>query len=171
MKMTVGVDFSVKQLDWDDHTRLRLQFWDIAGQERFGHMTPMYFREAVGAFVVYDVTDPKSFEMVPQWKESLDANLSDDSFRLPVVLLGNKCDIDHETDSDMLDAFCKEKGFLCWFETSALNGTNINEAVNALVKEIMNNELPTQVIPKADVVDLAGGSSQQKEQRSRCPCS
>ena len=41
LKMTVGVDFTVKQIKWDDSTLLRLQFWDIAGQERYGHMTPV----------------------------------------------------------------------------------------------------------------------------------
>lgn len=55
-KATIGVDFYSKKLRWDANTTVRLQLWDIAGNERFGTMTKVYYREAVGAIVVYDVT-------------------------------------------------------------------------------------------------------------------
>ena len=130
----------------------------------------MYYREAVGAFVVYDVTDPRSFEMVAKWKESLDTHLSDSTYRLPVVLLGNKCDLVHDTNVAMLNEYCKENGFLCWFETSAKENINIDEAVHALIVEIMKTEMPAQAIPRTDIIDPTE-PKQQKHQQSACSCS
>jgi len=42
--------------------------WDIAGQERFGNMTRVYYKEAVGAFIVFDVTRKDTFQAVEKWK-------------------------------------------------------------------------------------------------------
>lgn len=55
-KSTVGADFSRKIIQWDDHTAIRLQLWDIAGQDRFAAVTRAFYRNAVGAVVVCDVT-------------------------------------------------------------------------------------------------------------------
>ena len=53
-KPTIGVDFALKVINWDSETIIRLQLWDIAGQERFGTMTRVYYRDAVAAFIVFD---------------------------------------------------------------------------------------------------------------------
>lgn len=47
-KLTIGVDFALKNLDYDDKTKIALQLWDIAGHERFGHMTHVYYKYAIG---------------------------------------------------------------------------------------------------------------------------
>lgn len=54
-KATVGVDFALKVVKWDDRTVVRVQMWDVAGQERFGCMTHTYYKDGLGAFVVCDV--------------------------------------------------------------------------------------------------------------------
>lgn len=45
-KITIGADFALKQLDWDSETRINIQLWDIAGHERFGYLTSVYYRYA-----------------------------------------------------------------------------------------------------------------------------
>uniref|UniRef100_A0A2K6FV89 Ras-related protein Rab n=1 Tax=Propithecus coquereli TaxID=379532 RepID=A0A2K6FV89_PROCO len=75
-RATIGVDFALKVLHWDPETVVRLQLWDIAGQERFGNMTRVYYREAMGAFIVFDVTRPATFEAVAKWKNDLDSKLT-----------------------------------------------------------------------------------------------
>lgn len=89
--MVIGVDFALKVLRWDPDTVVRLQLWDIAGQERFGSMTRVYYKEAVGAFVVFDVTRSATLEAVPKWKADLDAKVAlPDGRPIPTVLLANK---------------------------------------------------------------------------------
>ncbi|KAF4793239.1 Ras-related protein Rab-38 [Turdus rufiventris] len=122
-RATIGVDFALKVLNWDAETVVRLQLWDIAGQERFGNMTRVYYREAMGAFIVFDVTRPATFEAVTKWKEDLDSKLVLPNGKpVPAVLLANKCDqgIDVLMNNGIkMDQFCKENGFVGWFETSA----------------------------------------------------
>ncbi|XP_026872797.1 ras-related protein Rab-38 [Electrophorus electricus] len=142
-RATIGVDFALKVLNWDSET-VRLQLWDIAGQERFGNMTRVYYREAMGAFIVFDVTRPATFEAVTKWKDDLDSKLVlANGKSIATVLLANKCDQSRHllTSSDLrVDQFCKENGFVGWFETSAKENININEAANFLVKHIIASE-------------------------------
>lgn len=64
---------------------------NIAGQERFGQMTRVYYKEAVGCFIVYDITRPSTFEAVLRWKEDLDKKVMlPDGSRIPCFLLANK---------------------------------------------------------------------------------
>ncbi|KFP22721.1 Ras-related protein Rab-32, partial [Egretta garzetta] len=121
-RATIGVDFALKVINWDSKTLVRLQLWDIAGQERFGNMTRVYYKEAVGAFVVFDVTRGSTFEAVSKWKHDLDSKvLLPNGSPIPAVLLANKCDQkkDGSQHPSQMDQFCREGGFVGWFETSA----------------------------------------------------
>ena len=107
-RATIGVDFALKVLNWDENTLIRLQLWDIAGkilptcsekkneiyisgQERYGNMTRVYYKEAVGAFIVFDVTRVNTFESVAKWKSDLDSKVQlSDGSPIPCVLLANK---------------------------------------------------------------------------------
>lgn len=138
---------------------MRLQLWDIAGQERFGNMTRVYYKEAVGAFVVFDLTRIDTFDAVAQWKADIDAKVTwgEDDKPIPVVLLANKCDLEHnyfgKTKEDM-DAYCQEHGFLGWFETSAKDNKGIEEASKALVQYILDNDIkPIAPEAQAGVID------------------
>ncbi|KAJ0061675.1 hypothetical protein NL108_005829 [Boleophthalmus pectinirostris] len=139
-RATIGVDFALKVIHWDNNTVVRLQLWDIAGQERYGNMTRVYYREAVGALVVFDVTRASTFEAVLKWKDDLDSKVTLNHGRpVPAVLLANKSD-QLASHSPKLDTFCRENGFVAWFETSAKENTNIEEAANCLVGHILSNE-------------------------------
>lgn len=86
-------------------------------------MTRVYYREAVGALIVFDVTRASTFEAVPKWKDDLDAKVTLINGKpVPAVLLANKCDQSRDglsTQIPKLDVFCKENGFVGCFETSA----------------------------------------------------
>ncbi|XP_005379788.1 PREDICTED: ras-related protein Rab-38 [Chinchilla lanigera] len=155
-RATIGVDFALKVLHWDPETVVRLQLWDIAGQERFGNMTRVYYREAMGAFIVFDVTRPATFEAVAKWKNDLDSKLTLPNGKpVSVVLLANKCDQGKDVlmnNGLKMDQFCKEHGFVGWFETSAKENINIDEASRCLVKHILANECDLMESIEPDIV-------------------
>ncbi|KAL5013834.1 hypothetical protein ScPMuIL_008104 [Solemya velum] len=143
-RATIGVDFALKVLNWDADTIVRLQLWDIAGQERFGNMTRVYYKEAVGAFVVFDVTRASTFDAVTKWKNDLDSKVQlSDGSAVPCVLLANKCDQTKEglvNNTAQMDEFCQSKGFTGWFETSAKENINIDEAARFLITKVLSND-------------------------------
>ena len=64
---------------------------DIAGQERFGNMTRVYYKDAVGCIIVFDVTRASTFDAVSKWKADLDNKVQlPDGSRVPCILLANK---------------------------------------------------------------------------------
>uniref|UniRef100_H3CDF2 Ras-related protein Rab n=1 Tax=Tetraodon nigroviridis TaxID=99883 RepID=H3CDF2_TETNG len=142
-RATIGVDFALRVLDWDHKTVVRLQLWDIAGQERYGHMTRVYYREAVGA-LVFDMTRMSTFQAVLKWKGDLDSKVALGNGRpVPAVLLANKCDQRAQglcPKLPKLEAFCRDSGFIGWYETSAKDDTNIEAAIMCLVRSIMSLE-------------------------------
>eukprot|EP00794_Sanderia_malayensis_P012063 gene12063-13306_t len=171
-RATIGVDFALKVLNWDTNTLIRLQLWDIAGQERFGNMTRVYYKEAVGCFIVFDVTRSSTFDAVAKWKHDLDTKVTlPDGQLIPCVLLANKCDQQMEgliNSSSKMNDYCEDKGFMGWFETSAKNGTNIDEASRFLVHKILENDKANNLLPTAeeDTVKLGSSSSRHTPEKS-----
>ena len=96
--LQIGVDFALKVLQWDEKSVVRLQLWDIAGQERFGNMLRVYYKDAMGAFIVYDVTRTSTFEAVAKWKKDLDSKVTQpNGDPIPCILLGNKVSSFHSS--------------------------------------------------------------------------
>lgn len=143
-RATIGVDFALKVLNWDHRTVVRLQLWDVAGQERYGNMTRVYYREAVGALVVFDMTRLSTFQAVLKWKGDLDSKVALNNGRsVPAVLLANKSDqrrLGLCPKLPKLENFSRDYGFVDWYETSAKDNTNIDAAITCLVRSIMSLE-------------------------------
>jgi small GTP-binding protein len=135
-KTTVGVDFSLKVVVADD-TKMSVQLWDIAGQERFCGLSRLFYTHACGAVVVFDMYDRKSFESTIRWKEDIDQKVFlPDGSGIPVLLLANKADLleDGTGDIDLLipeeeiAAMCEERGFLDYRLVSAKTGESVDDA-------------------------------------------
>ena len=120
-----------EQDDRGQQTRaVRLQLWDIAGQDRFARLTRAYFRRAKAACVVCDVTRENTFEAVLQWKQELDRFSQEQSERcspLPVVLFANKSDMLTDAPESFelgakMERLCREHGFAAWYISSGESG-------------------------------------------------
>jgi Ras-related protein Rab-32 len=138
-KPTIGVDFHFRKFEVQG-TSVALQLWDIAGQDRFGALYRIYYRDAFGAMLVFDLSRPETFQSVLKWKREIDNKvLLPNGSALPVILLANKSDLpDTRVNKEELDAFCKEHGFVGWLETSAKTNHNIEESVKSLVTTILS---------------------------------
>jgi small GTP-binding protein len=176
-KSTIGVDFALKVINWDPNTTVRLQLWDIAGQERFGNMTRVYYKEAVGAFIVFDVTRVATFEAVQKWKSDVETKVTIPGTEqpIPVVLLANKIDLAKEEfakNREQMDQFCRENNFVGWFETSAKDNVNIDKASAMLVQSILENVKHVQEIekPKDSGVVTLTSDQPKTEQKDNCNC-
>eukprot|EP01088_Endostelium_zonatum_P001685 TRINITY_DN12036_c0_g1_i1.p1 TRINITY_DN12036_c0_g1~~TRINITY_DN12036_c0_g1_i1.p1 ORF type:complete len:216 (-),score=27.11 TRINITY_DN12036_c0_g1_i1:39-686(-) len=151
---TIGLDFALKLLRFDDQTSVQLQLWDIAGQERFSNMTRVYYKEADAAFVAYDVTSSDSFEAaITKWKTDIDCKVTLPSGEpIPVVLLANKCDLKPkgiDKSASEIKEFCEKNGFIGWFETSAKDNYGIESACKTLVQHVMQNKSPKKTQSRA----------------------
>ncbi|XP_051134029.1 ras-related protein RABA2a-like [Andrographis paniculata] len=132
-KSTIGVEFATRTLQVDGKT-IKAQIWDTAGQERYRAITSAYYRGALGAILVYDVTKPITFENVSRWLKELrdhaDANIV-------IMLIGNKTDLKHLRAVSTEDAqgYAEREG-LSYIETSALDATNVESAFHLILSEI-----------------------------------
>jgi len=132
-KSTIGVEFSTRQIEHDGLT-LEAQVWDTAGQERYKAVTAAYYRGALGALIVYDITKRDSFENCETWLRELRTH-ADPS--IVAMLVGNKCDLRHQQAVDVEDAkdFAEDNN-LAFIETSAKDSTNVDLAFETILIEI-----------------------------------
>eukprot|EP00262_Sarcandra_glabra_P000858 TRINITY_DN1090_c0_g1_i1.p1 TRINITY_DN1090_c0_g1~~TRINITY_DN1090_c0_g1_i1.p1 ORF type:complete len:216 (+),score=32.55 TRINITY_DN1090_c0_g1_i1:312-959(+) len=132
-KSTIGVEFATRTLQVDGKT-VKAQIWDTAGQERYRAITSAYYRGAVGALLVYDITKRQTFENVQRWLRELRDHADSN---IVIMMAGNKSDLKHlravtEEDAQVL----AEKEGLSFLETSALEALNIEKAFQTILTEI-----------------------------------
>ena len=89
--LTIGVEFGSRTVEVSKGNFIKLQIWDTAGQESFRSITKAYYRGAICALLVYDVTRRQSFDNLVRWLEELFENGSN---RMTIVLVGNKTDLE-----------------------------------------------------------------------------
>merc|ERR1712196_71317 len=116
-KSTIGVEFATQTIEVEKKN-IKAQIWDTAGQERYRAITSAYYRGAVGALLVYDITKAATFESVKTlWLEELKQNADDN---IIIMLVGNKKDLGHLRDVSTEDGRkFAEQNHLSFIETSA----------------------------------------------------
>lgn len=135
-KATIGVEFQTQSMEFDGK-EIKAQIWDTAGQERFRAVTSAYYRGAVGALVVYDISRRHTFESVGRWLDELKMH---SDMNVVTMLVGNKCDLESLREVPIEESKAlAEAEKLFFIETSALNATNVNDAFQIVIKEVYNN--------------------------------
>lgn len=153
-KATIGVEFQTRTLQVDQRT-IKAQIWDTAGQERYRAVTSAYYRGAVGAMLVYDITKRQSFDHMARWLEELRAHADKN---LVIMLIGNKSDLGTlrvVPTEDAKEFAARESLF--FMETSALEATNVENAFRTALTEIYRNVSKKNLV--ANETDSSGNSS------------
>lgn len=91
-KSTIGVDFAVKSF-MHNNQKISVQLWDIAGSERYKNLTRVYYKDAIAALIVADISNPKSYTAATLWKKDCDDKIEFRNGPLPSFLIINKCDL------------------------------------------------------------------------------
>ncbi|CAN6336803.1 unnamed protein product, partial [Urochloa humidicola] len=172
-KSTIGVEFATRSIHVEDKV-VKAQIWDTAGQERYRAITSAYYRGAVGALVVYDVTRHVTFENVERWmrelKDHTDANIV-------IMLVGNKADLRHlrAVSTEDAKAFAeKENAF--FMETSALEAMNVEDAFTEVLTQIyrvvskkaLDIDDDPAAPPKGQTINVGGKDDVSAVKKSAC---
>ncbi|ONH71617.1 putative Ras-related protein Rab7 [Pichia kudriavzevii] len=142
-KATIGADFLPKDMTIDDKN-VTLQIWDTAGQERFQSLGVAFYRGSDCCVLVYDVTNAKSFENLQSWRDEflIQANIRDpDNF--PFVIIGNKIDVQESkrvVSSKKAQLMAQNLGNLPYFETSAKEAVNVEQAFDVVARNALQQE-------------------------------
>jgi len=142
-KATIGVEFGHAEVSLADGVKVKVQIWDTAGQERFRAITRGYYRGAVGALIVYDITKAASFKNVEKWIQELNEHADSD---IVIMLVGNKTDLraSREVSTEEARKYAQKSNLLV-IETSALDGENIQTAFTQTISAIYDKKKPAQV--------------------------
>ena len=122
---TIGVDFKFKTQVLPNGKKVKIQFIDTAGQERYRSIAYNMIKNADGILLMYDITRKETFDNVSNWIENIRENKISN---FPIILIGNKSDLENERQvtKEEGEAKSKELGLL-FFETSNKDGINIEE--------------------------------------------
>jgi len=131
--MTIlGAEFYMKTVNIDGKD-VRMQIWDTSGQERYRAIAPSFIRKAKGVILTYSIDDRKSFQHVEDWMSQIQAHADKD---ISIVLVGNKMDLPNRVVEYAEGEKLADNYNVKFFETSAKDGTNIEEAFTLLAKDM-----------------------------------
>ena len=135
-KLTVGVDILTKNVEYAAGKTATLSIWDIGGQERFSFIRTTFYKGASGALLVFDLSRSSTFASIKNWR----SEVSQFAGLIPFVLIGNKLDLIPEVgeviDRDECREYAEDEGSI-YLETSAKDGTNVDEAFVELTRLIV----------------------------------
>lgn len=136
---TIGAQFSVYFKDIKED-KIKLLFWDIAGQDEFNFARPSFFKNSSAAIIVYSLEEndlgKDSFNHISNWYDDIIQFCGE----IPIVLFANKVDLINESNFDRspIQEIVHNHKFLRYYITSAKTGHGVIDAFNAIIDEIYN---------------------------------
>ena len=165
---TVGVDYMDKIIDYNKF-KIKLQIWDTSGEEKFRTITKNFYRNADGLLVVFDLTKKESYDHIRIWINEAKEN----NDKLKTLLIGNKLDLKDEriVAIDVAKQFA-EKNNLKYIETSAKDGTNINESFQAIIDLLFDGKSSEEILHEFTKQDsslsVVNDSMEVKKKKACC---
>ena len=148
---TIGASF-VQKIITIDGTDVKLEIWDTGGSEKYRSLTPMYYRDARAAVLVYDITNETSFQEAEQWYSEFRERGQPNAI---VVCAANKCDLESQrkVSKKSGEDFALNNQIEYIRETSALSGEGIRELFTDLAKELLTLA-PQEIGNEIEITDV-----------------
>jgi small GTP-binding protein len=137
LKMTIGADFSVKELEINGKTVV-LRIWDFAGERKFRVLLPSFSKGADGGIFMYDITRYSSIKNVNEWLSFFKKKSS----KIPFIMVGGKLDLQDKRSVSTEEAIeiSKEHDFKGYIECSSKTGDNVDEVFEFITQKMMESK-------------------------------
>ena len=131
-RLTIGVDFHVKTIELSTK-RIKLQLWDVGGEERFRFLLPTYCLGANAAFLLYDITRPTTLDNISEWITIVRQK----GGPIPIMLVGAKLDLEEsqrQIERDYGIQIADKNEMASFVEISAKDNVNVDQAFKVLTE-------------------------------------
>jgi small GTP-binding protein len=134
-RLTIGVDFHVKTIDLKEK-KIKLQIWDVGGEERFRFLLPTYCLGANAAFLLYDITRPSTLDNISEWITIVKQK----GGPIPIMLVGAKIDLSpqRQVPREYGIQIAEKNDMASFVEISAKDNLNVDEAFKVLTELTLN---------------------------------
>lgn len=131
LKLTIGVDFYTKTTNYQGRN-VKLQIWDVGGEERFRFLLPTYFLGANAAFFLYNITNPNSLDQLPEWIQIIRDNAGD----IPLILVGTQVHLEKQRaiTREVAIETVRAHNLSAFIEVSAKSGQNIERLFDTITE-------------------------------------
>ena len=146
---TIGYDIISKTIELKNGKKVKVKYTDTSGQEKFHSLASNFIKKTDGIILMYDITNRESFDTISNWWDDILNNKEKD---FPVILVGNKCDLENErmVQKEEGENIAKEYN-VKFYETSNKDGINIEESSRELIRMVLNynsNDISSQKLSK-----------------------
>ena len=162
---TIGVDVKSKDVTVNK-VKYKLNIWDTAGQEKFYSIGKTYYNGVNGIVIAFDLSEAEAIKKLNGWLSKLKENI--DSTVIPIVIAGTKCDLKNiqikKEAINVIASLHKSK----YFETSAKNNINVDEAFQYLAEEIIRRKREDNEEDNNTISDLNDAKTNNKKEGKCC---
>ena len=133
--LTTGIDIQTKIIQTEEGKKIRANFYDTAGQEKYKSISFNLVKNADGIILMYDITKKNTYKDISYWMEGIEENKKKE---FPILLLGNKCDLEEKRKVSVEEGKELANEYkIDFMESSNKSGFNIKEAGNLIIKKII----------------------------------
>ena len=169
-ELTIGVEFGGKTIEVKNKN-IKIQIWDTAGQEAFQAITRTYYKGAIGALLVYDITKHDTFDHINKWINEVKNNGSKD---IVCMLIGNKKDLEEERQVRYEEGKeLADKNKMLFLETSAKTAENVQECFYLSAEKILEQISKTGIdptLPAKNVKISIDEDAEEEETKKKKSC-
>jgi len=138
IKMTVGADFYVKDLEVDGK-KVVIRIWDFGGEQRFKVLLPSFAKGADGGIFMYDITRYTSVKNIDDWLSIFEKNVREKQIQIPIIMVGGKLDLQEKRSVETEDAveLSEKHNLQGYFECSSKTGDRVEDIFESITRKMM----------------------------------